>query len=153
VNPYWSRVWFRCHWWGDGDDGTLEQGLSDSPYLNDVRSGISEGPARVCPVRYVDLLQILADGVLFRGSSWLAFDATILASFGMFYRKVQNLQHSILMMKDCKLVFLEGFLQPMFFQWILDLIVSSKWILLSSKPCFTKVFTCGPFLHCLCKLR
>jgi hypothetical protein len=30
------------------------------------------------------------------------------------------------MVKDCKPVFLEGFLQPMFFQWILDLVVSNK---------------------------
>jgi hypothetical protein len=68
----------------------------------------------------------LADGVLFRESIWLAFDAAILASFNLFYCKVQNLQHSILMVKDCKPVFLEGFLQPIFFQWILDLVVSNK---------------------------
>jgi hypothetical protein len=59
----------------------------------------------------------LADGVLFRESIWLAFDAAILASFNLFYSKVQNLQHSILMVKDCK---------PIFFQWILDLVVSNK---------------------------
>ena len=39
----------------------------------------------------------------------------------------------------------------MFFQWILDLIVSSEWILRSSKPCLARVFVGDPFLCCLCR--
>ena len=38
--------------------------------------------------------------------------------------KVQNLQHSVLMVKNCKPVLLGEFLQPMLIQWILDLVVS-----------------------------
>jgi hypothetical protein len=53
--------------------------------------------------------------MLIRESTWLAFDAAILtSSFGLFYRKVQDLQYSVLMVNDCKPVFLEKFLQPMF---------------------------------------
>ena len=83
---------------------------SASPYLDDVRSGTSEGPVRVCFVISADLLQILAFDVLIRGSSWLAFDAAILtSSFGPHYNNVQHLEFSVLMVKNCKPVFLEGF--------------------------------------------
>ena len=85
--------------------------------------------------------------MLITGSNWLAFDVAILtSSFGLFDRKVQNLQYSVFMVKHCKPVFLEGFLQPMFFQWILDLAISNEWILWSSKPCLARVFAGGPFL-------
>jgi hypothetical protein len=80
-----------------------------SPYLNDVRSGNGEGPVRVWSVRSAIFLQILAFGVLIRGSSWLTFDAAILtSSFGLFYSKVRHLQHDVLMVKDYKLVSFGG---------------------------------------------
>ena len=73
-----------------------------SPSLNDVQSGVGKGPVRVWSVRSVDLLQILAVGMLIKGRSWLAFDAAIsTSSFGLFYRKVRKFQHSVLMVKDC----------------------------------------------------
>jgi hypothetical protein len=34
----------------------------------------------------------------------------------------------------------------MFFQWVLDLIVSGKWLLQSSKPYLARVFVSFPFL-------
>jgi hypothetical protein len=46
-------------------------------------------------------------------------------------------------------MFLGGFLQPMFFQSILVLVVRGKCFLWSSKPCLARVFACVPFLHCL----
>jgi hypothetical protein len=43
-------------------------------------------------VRFLLLLQILAFGVLFKGNSWLPFDAAIsTSSFGPFYSKVRHL--------------------------------------------------------------
>ena len=64
----------------------------------------------------MDLLQILASGVFIRGSSCLAFDAAVLtSSFGLFYIKVRNLPHSVLILKNSKIVFLAGFLKPMSF--------------------------------------
>jgi len=123
---------------------------SASPYLDDVRSGISEGPVRVCFVIFADLLQILAFDVLIRGSSWLGFDAAILtSSFGPHYNNVQHLEFSVLMVKNCKHVFFGGFLRPMFYQWIPNLVVRGEWLLQSSKPCLARVFACVPFLYCL----
>ena len=52
------------------------------------------------------------------------------------------------MVKDSTRVFLGGFLQMMFFQWILDLIVSDEWILRCSKPCMARVFVGVPFVCC-----
>jgi hypothetical protein len=75
------------------------------PYLDDVRSRVDEGPLKVCFVRFV---------IFFKSwqlVSWLAFDSMIsTSSFGLFYRKVRNLQHSILTVKDGKHVLLRGFL-------------------------------------------
>ena len=42
-----------------------------------------------------------------------------------------------------------GFLQPIFFKWVLDLVVSSEWLLRSSKPCLARMFADVPFLYCL----
>jgi hypothetical protein len=42
-----------------------------------------------------------------------------------------------LAMKDLKSVFLGVLPQPMFFECLLDLVVSSEWCLRSSKPCVT----------------
>ena len=44
---------------------------SASPYLNDIRSGIDEGPVRVWFVKSVSSLQILAVVVFILISSWL----------------------------------------------------------------------------------
>ena len=89
--------------------------------------------------------------MLISGSNWLAFDATILTpSFGLFNLKVRNLQHSVLMVKDCKLVFLGEFLQPMLIQWILDLVVSRVDFAVFKAMCLTRVFVGGPFLYYLC---
>jgi hypothetical protein len=52
-------------------------------------------------------------------------------------------------MKDCKPVLLGVLPQPMFFQRLLDLVVSSEWILQSSKPCMAMAFAGTPFLCCL----
>jgi hypothetical protein len=66
-------------------------------------------------------------GVLIRGNSWLAFDVAIsTSSFGLLYNRVWHLQDSIMMVKDYKPAFLGWFLQLMFFQWVLDLVVSDK---------------------------
>jgi len=40
------------------------------------------------------------------------------------------------------------FLQPIFFKWVLDLVVSSEWLLRSSKPCLARMFADVPFLYC-----
>jgi hypothetical protein len=54
----------------------------------------------------------------------IGFNAVVSTSlFGLLYNNVQYLQHSILMVKNCKPVFSVGFLQPMFYQWILNLVV------------------------------
>jgi hypothetical protein len=44
-----------------------------SPYLDDVLSGVDEGPVRVGSARSVDYLQIFAVGVFVRRCSWLSF--------------------------------------------------------------------------------
>ena len=75
-----------------------------SPYIDDVRSSVGEGPIRVWFVRSADL-HILAVGVLIR-RSWLAFGEAISTSFCLFYRDVRNLQHPVLMVNDCKPMFL-----------------------------------------------
>jgi hypothetical protein len=76
----------------------------------------------------------------------LAFDAAILtSSFGQIYRKVRNLHHSVLMVKDCKSVFLGEFLQPMFIQWILDLVVSRVNFAVFKAMCFNKGVCRWPF--------
>jgi len=80
------------------------------------RSSINEGPVIIWSIRSVVLLQILAFGVLIRGSNWLAFDVVISNfSFGIFFSKVWHLQHAILIVKDCKTASFGGFLQLMFF--------------------------------------
>jgi hypothetical protein len=121
-----------------------------SLYCVDVRSGVDEGPVSVWSIRSVGSLQILVAVVVvvfIEGSSQMAFFTAISTfSCGLFYCKVWHLQYSVLMVKDCKPVLLGGFLQPMFFQWVLDLVVSGEWILRSSKPCIARVFAGVPFL-------
>jgi hypothetical protein len=80
----------------------------------------------------------MASGVFIRGSFRCG-------SLGLFYSKVQNFQHFILMLKNSKPVFLAVFVKPMFFQWILDLVVSCEWILRSLKPCFDEGVCRCPF--------
>ena len=75
--------------------------------------------------------------------------ATSTSSFDIFCDKIRFLQPSVLVVKDCKPVLLGVFPQPMFFQRLLDLIVSSKWFLRSSKPCVTMAFAGVPFPYCL----
>lgn len=85
---------------------------------------------------------IFVVGVSTMRCSWLAFVvATSTSSFDLF------LGHSILMVNVCKPVLLEIFLQSMFFQWLLDLIVSSKFFFLrSSKPRMAIAFAGVSFL-------
>ena len=84
-----------------------------------------------------------------RGSSQLAlFTVISTSSFDLFYCKVWHLQYSDLIVKDRKHVFLGGFIWPMFFQWVLDLVVSDKWILRSSNY-MARVYAGVPFLCCL----
>jgi hypothetical protein len=59
--------------------------------------------------------------------------------------KVWNLQHSVLIVKDCKPVLLRQFLLPMFFQYILVLMVHGEWFLRSSKPCVVEGICRFPF--------
>ena len=54
-----------------------------------------------------------------------------------------------LMVKDCKPASFGGFLQPMFFKWVLDLVICGEWLFRSSKPCLTRVFAGVLFLCCL----
>ena len=44
-------------------------------------------------------------------------------------------------------MFLRGFLKPIFFQWVIDLVVISEWLLWSSKPCSARMFVGVPFLY------
>ena len=106
------------------------------PYLDDVRFGADDGQVRVSSARSEGSLQIFAVGVSVRRCSWLSFVVAIsTSSFDLFGDKIRFLQPSILVVKDCKPVLLEVFLRPMFFLRVLDLVVSSKWFLRSSKPC------------------
>lgn len=80
-----------------------------SSYLSGVQFGVVEGPVRVCSAIFVVILQILAFGVLIRGSSWFAFDAaTLTSSFDLFHSMVRHLQHTVLMVKDYKSAFFGG---------------------------------------------
>ena len=99
-------------------------------YLDDVRSGADDGQVGVSSVRSEGSLQIFAVGVSIRRCSWLSFVvATSTSSFDVFCDKIRFLQSSISVVKDCKPVLLGVFSQPMFFQWLLDLVVSSEWFL------------------------
>jgi len=69
--------------------------------------------------------------------------------FGLLYSKIRYLQNSVLMVNDCKPTSLRGFLEPMFFQWFLGLVVSNEWLLRSSKAYLVRVFAGVPFLCCL----
>jgi hypothetical protein len=80
--------------------------------------------------------------VLIRGNNWLAFD-------GLFYSKIRHFQHTVPVMKDCKAMFFEGFLLPIFFWWVLDPVVSGELLLWSSKFCLVRVFAGVHFLCCL----
>ena len=95
-------------------------------YLDDVRSGADDGQVGVSSVRSEGSLQIFAVGLSIKRCSWLSFIvATSTSSFDQFCDKIWFLQPAISVVKDCKLVLLGVFLQPMFFLRLLDLIVSS----------------------------
>jgi hypothetical protein len=101
-----------------------------SPYLDDVLFGTGEGPVRVGSARSVDYLQIFAVGVFVRRSSWLSFvGAVLITFFDLFFVKFLVLQPTGVVMTDCKPALLEVLPQPMFFQRLLDLVVSSGWFL------------------------
>jgi hypothetical protein len=51
--------------------------------------------------------------------------------------------------KDCKPALFGVFPLPMFFQWLLDLVVSSEWFLQSLKLCAVMAFAGVPFLCCI----
>jgi hypothetical protein len=121
-----------------------------SPYLDDALSGADEGPMRVGSTRSVDYLQIFAVGVFVRRCSWLSFVGVILIPFfDLFFVKFRFLQPAGLVMTDCKPVLLRVLPQSMFFQRLLDLVVSSGWFLRSSKPCVSMTFAGAPFPCCL----
>jgi hypothetical protein len=69
--------------------------------------------------------------------------------FHMFFVKFRFLQPAGLVMMDCKPTLLGVLPQPMFFQRLLDLVVSSGWFLRSSKPCVAMAFAGAPFPYCL----
>ena len=119
-------------------------------YLDDVRSSADDSQVRVSSVRSECSLQIFAVGVSIRRCSWLSFVvATSTSSFDVFCDKIRFLQPSVSVVKDCKPVLLGVFSQPIFFQRLLDLVVSSEWFLRSLKPCVAMVFACVPFSYCL----
>jgi hypothetical protein len=121
-----------------------------SPYLGDVLSGASEGPVRVGSARSVEYLQIFAVGVFVRRCSWLSFvGAVLITFFALFFVKFRFLKPTGVVMTDCKPALLGVLPQPMFFQRLLDLIVSSGWFLRSSKPCVAMAFAGAPFPCCL----
>ena len=76
--------------------------------------------------------------------------AVLTSSFDLFCDKIRFRQLSVLVVKDCKSALLEVFPQSMFFQRLLNLVISSKWFLRSSKPCVAMAFACVPFSCCLC---
>jgi len=121
-----------------------------SPYLIDIRFGVDEGPMKICSVRSVGFEILVAVGVFIRGNNQLAlFTIISTSSYVLFYCKVWRLQFSDLMMKDGKPAFLGGFLQPIYFQCVLDLVVSNERILRSSKPCMAREIASVPFRWCL----
>lgn len=118
-----------------------------SSYLDDVQSGVDEGPVRVLFVKSVDSLQILIIGVFVMGSNWLAFNAAILISyFDLFYSKYQHLQHSFMMVKDCKPAFLWDFLQPMFCGYYISFFMTSGFCNLQMQRCLQVSFLFVIFL-------
>jgi hypothetical protein len=110
----------------------LNKVSSVSPYLVNVGCSVGEGPVRVCATRCVVFLWILVAGVSFQGSLYaifffvnrtLAFKGNTkqykapqekrklqrecgarssISLFIWFYGKVQFLQPTILVVKDCK---------------------------------------------------
>ena len=121
-----------------------------SPCLDDVRSSTDDGHMRVSSARSEGSLQIFAVGVLVRRCSWLScVVATSTCSLDIFCIKIRFLQPSISVVKDCKPVLLGVFLQPMFFQRLLNLVVSSEWFLWSSKPCVAMAFAGVSFSYCI----
>ena len=96
-------------------------------YLDDVRFGADDGQVGVSSARSEGSLQIFAVGVSINRCGWLSFVvATSTSSFDLFCDKIWFLQPSISVVKDCKPVLLGVFLQPMFFQRLLNLVVSSE---------------------------
>jgi hypothetical protein len=82
---------------------------------------------RVVYARSIGFLHIFAAGVLIMRYSWWSFVVvTLTSSFGLIYDKIWFLQHSSLVVMVCKHALLGVFPQPMFFQWLLDLIVSNE---------------------------
>jgi hypothetical protein len=74
----------------------------------------------------------------------------LISFFDMFFVKFRFLQPTGLVMTDCKPVLLGVLPQlMMFFQRLLDLVVSSGWFLRSSKPCVAMTFAGAPFPCCL----
>jgi hypothetical protein len=101
---------------------------------------------RVGSDRSIDYLQIFAAGVFVRRCNWLSFVGAVLISFfDMFFVKFRFLEPTGLVMSDCKPALLGVLPQPMFFQRLLDLVVSSGWFLRSSKPCVAMAFAGAPF--------
>ena len=78
--------------------------------------------------------------------------ATSTSSLDLFCDKIRFLQPSVLVVKDYKPMLLV-FLQPIFFQWLLDLVVSSKRVVfVVFKALYGDgVYRCSfPFLHFRC---
>ena len=93
-------------------------------------------------------LKVLSRSLQLVWYSWLSFVVvTSTSSFDLFHDKIQFLQPSILVVKDCKplLLAVSPTPRPMFFQGLLDLVLSSEWFLQSSKPWVVIVFACVPF--------
>ena len=67
--------------------------------------------------------------VLFRSWQFVRWSRHLLLVYSTV--RPRYFQHFVLMVTNCMLVYLGGFLQPIFFQWVLNLVVSSEWLLRS----------------------
>ena len=83
------------------------------PYLDDIRFGIDKGLIRVGSVRFEGFIEIFVVDVSIRRCNCLSFVVAIsTSSFDLFSDKIQFLQPSVSVVKDCKPVLLGVFPQP-----------------------------------------
>lgn len=96
-------------------------------------------------VSSLQFLVVVVVVVFIKRSSQMAFFTVIsTSSYSLFYCKVWHFQYFVLIVKECKPMFLGWFLQSMFFHCVLDLIVRGEWILRSSKLYCVGIWRC-PF--------
>ena len=78
----------------------------------------------------------------------MAFDSSISgSSFGMFNNEARHLEHSVLVVKDCKPSFFGGVFSTDVLLVGTNLVTSGDW-LCNLEPYLTRVFEGVPFLCC-----